>query len=384
MKNLMTRKLLFGMLMVLVLAFSVQGIADALTFRDKTSSSGDLATELPSPNDFDITFSISPGSDTTPILRDTDGKLIKDSTADAEVGANAQIDGSGYTVFDVSNGKEYRLSTAANDLTSTFVGPRPRYSDTSPQAEPTRGILYVDGSKNVVDDDGEAVYIRSGAGTGDTDGEENDPYTYVRAKAEPNPKVLDANRYHYNEEQVTIAVTGANIIKVGSSFIAPMTGHVLMETSTDSRTKLTSGNITLTLTAAVAATVEIDITDSTPGTDRPGAEAPQIDFTVYVVSPQSDVNNGATAFSTDNGNDGVEYAYDGESRQINDYFDFTPLDNAPVHYSVEGSGRVYVWLSNSRRTSPTNSLFTSSNAPVFLDTNRGYQQSYRMGLWHHP
>ena len=31
MKNLMTRKLLFGMLMVLVLAFSVQGIAEALS-----------------------------------------------------------------------------------------------------------------------------------------------------------------------------------------------------------------------------------------------------------------------------------------------------------------------------------------------------------------
>ena len=31
MKNLMTRKIVLGMLMVLVLAFSVQGIADALS-----------------------------------------------------------------------------------------------------------------------------------------------------------------------------------------------------------------------------------------------------------------------------------------------------------------------------------------------------------------
>ena len=32
MSNLTTRKIVLGMLMVLVLAFSVQGIADALTF----------------------------------------------------------------------------------------------------------------------------------------------------------------------------------------------------------------------------------------------------------------------------------------------------------------------------------------------------------------
>ena len=46
MKNLMTRKLLFGMLVTLVLAFSVQGIADALTLA-KTSRSGDPANDLP-------------------------------------------------------------------------------------------------------------------------------------------------------------------------------------------------------------------------------------------------------------------------------------------------------------------------------------------------
>ena len=59
MSNLTTRKIVLGMLMTLVLAFSVQGIADALTF--STSRSGDLATESPTPNDFDIRFSVSLG-----------------------------------------------------------------------------------------------------------------------------------------------------------------------------------------------------------------------------------------------------------------------------------------------------------------------------------
>ena len=45
MNNLTTRKIVLGMLMTLVLAFSVQGIADALTF--STSRSGDLETKAP-------------------------------------------------------------------------------------------------------------------------------------------------------------------------------------------------------------------------------------------------------------------------------------------------------------------------------------------------
>ena len=44
MNNLTTRKIVLGLLMALVLAFSVQGIADALTF--STSRSGDLATVI--------------------------------------------------------------------------------------------------------------------------------------------------------------------------------------------------------------------------------------------------------------------------------------------------------------------------------------------------
>ena len=45
MNNLTTRKIVLGMLMALVLTFSVQGIADALTF--STSRSGDLETKAP-------------------------------------------------------------------------------------------------------------------------------------------------------------------------------------------------------------------------------------------------------------------------------------------------------------------------------------------------
>ena len=58
MKNLMTRKLLFGMLMVLVLAFSVQGIAEALMTVTRKSSD-DLETRSPGDDDdFRISFTV--------------------------------------------------------------------------------------------------------------------------------------------------------------------------------------------------------------------------------------------------------------------------------------------------------------------------------------
>ena len=54
MNNLTTRKIVLGMLMVLVLAFSVQGIADALSLSKR---SGDLQTKSVD-SSFEITFSV--------------------------------------------------------------------------------------------------------------------------------------------------------------------------------------------------------------------------------------------------------------------------------------------------------------------------------------
>ena len=75
MNNLTTRKIVLGLLMALVLAFSVQGIAEALTFRE--SRTGDLQTLLPG-DTFTIRFSVnleSPddifNTDVTPKRQDT-------------------------------------------------------------------------------------------------------------------------------------------------------------------------------------------------------------------------------------------------------------------------------------------------------------------------
>ena len=102
MNNLTTRKIVLGMLMALVLAFSVQGIADALTFG--TTRTGDLQTVLPD-EDFTISFSVSPGGNTTRIT-DATGKLIKDG---ADPNANERIDGSGYLVVEIDGKTIERL-----------------------------------------------------------------------------------------------------------------------------------------------------------------------------------------------------------------------------------------------------------------------------------
>ena len=376
MNNLTTRKIVLGALMALVLAFSVQGnLADALTF-SRLSNSGDLQTALPNQqNGFKIRFSLSnPRADTTPIT-DIDRNLIKDSRSEGGT-ANARIDGSGYLIND--NG--HRRSAAASTLSNTHT----RDADNTTY-NPVSGTFYVVGGSNVsgssptngnvVDGDGAAVYIQTGTFPN---------FTYPRATAPPDAQVPAKNRYHYNEEAIKIAVASTTagtvyITKVGIYEFTDTSKaeHDLLERGTDSsKNKLGSG-VEVTFNATEAGVVTITITDETPTEDAPtDGTANRIQFTVYVVKQQSAVQNQATTFE---GTDGVEYGYDTEDPQLNggdtdtptnSRFDFDTTD-APVYYTVEGTGQVYISLGGTRRTSPTKTLWTSSAAPVYLDVNRG-------------
>ena len=75
MNNLTTRKIVLGMLLVLVLTFSVQGIADAADL-PLSKTSGDLQTKSEDET-FEITFSVGIRSNTTAI-RNSDRELIDD------------------------------------------------------------------------------------------------------------------------------------------------------------------------------------------------------------------------------------------------------------------------------------------------------------------
>ena len=384
MSNLTTRKIVLGLLMVLVLAFSVQGIADALTFG--TTRTGDLQTASEQ-QEFRITFSVSLASNTTPITND-DGELVSDDRS-------TRIDGLGYPVFDAGDGNAYRTtSTTVGNLESgggsAVTGDRPIYNNETPQATNENGTLYVNNSGQVVNADGEAVYIRTGTGTMFNDRGNNDPvddvaadrYIYTRATANPNAKVADANRYHYQQERVTISLSGndsARITKVGNVNIPSAASHVLMETGTGSE-QLSSRNTTLTLSAMDAGETTITIADTTPPGDRTDA-APSITFTVYVVDDRdtgaavaewgfigltNNYKNGGTDFA----DEAITTADDAITTADDD-----PNDPNDAHVRVEykivsGSGRLYVQKVRDRVTykgSAARTLSTSSAAEVRLD-----------------
>ena len=88
MNNLTTRKIVLGTLMVLVLAFSVQGIADALTF--KTAITGDLVTVSPNQG-FTIKFSPEPKGSVAVKSGTTQGS--KAAFEKADVSATATVSG---------------------------------------------------------------------------------------------------------------------------------------------------------------------------------------------------------------------------------------------------------------------------------------------------
>ena len=371
------RNLFIGVLMGLVMVLGVQESADALIFG--TARTGDLATKGIN-EDFTITFSVTLGGNTTP-ARNSAGQLISAPST----GSGVRIDSGGYPVTDIIVGgrsREYRNfeNQPTTPTGGTFViDPRPSRNTGGASAGTATTPYYISGS-SIVDTNGRIVYVQTG------DGSEATPWRYTPATPSlgtPAAQINNADRYHYNDERVTIAVTGANIIKVGNTFITGTASLTLRETldgstdaraNTDAGTTLTS-SVTLTLRATAAAVVEIDITDATPAADRPGAEAPQQDFTVYVVGPLNTTGQTSVVATTN----GVQRVSDQQDTRIDGHFTFDPAANQPVYYTVEGSGRLYVspaatGISSpvpNRKTPSTNNLYTSSSAPVFLDTTGG-------------
>ena len=330
MNNLTTRKIVLGMLMTLVLAFSVQGIAEALTF--STSKTGDLETKAPN-EQFTIRFSVSLKGNTA--IR-SGGNLVKDNTATGGT-ADARIDSSGYLVVEI-DGREYR-TIATQPTGNLVVDPRPTYSDDDPgTAGSPNGTYYVDNSKNVVDSDGKAVYVQTGGGIRADNSDPNpdnriaaNPWRYTRAKADPMDKVPDLNRYHFNEETIKVDLTGnARIIRVGSRNVNIIAAEDLnmyerthpMYDSVAEHEKL-SGSVSLVIepTGTAGGVVTVEVTDESPTSDAPAnGRSDPITFTLYSVKYQSAIT-GATNVTTLAG-DGVGSAFDNDVRPLSPYFTF--------------------------------------------------------------
>ena len=79
----------------------------------------------------------------------------------------------------------------------------------------------------------------------------------------------DDNRYHFNEEAVTISVTGpAELKRIGSHSIGGTTQQ-LFEKGTDATKLSSSHTLTLRASATGSGTVGITIADATPTSDIP-------------------------------------------------------------------------------------------------------------------
>ena len=199
MNNLTTRKIVLGLLMALVLTFSLQGnLADALTFKE--SRTGDVVTLSPNKKEFTIKFSVNLES--------------PDDIFDTTMTPKRQVDEGG---VDIINSSGYELELVDNtyyrvisdDVTAGLAGFIDVAGETDRDAV---DAAHVDGSTgigNAVDAAGNKVYKNL---TGST-----------RLRVDPGSPKSDSLQHHYNDEAIGIYLASGsgslNYLKKGDTDI---------------------------------------------------------------------------------------------------------------------------------------------------------------------
>ena len=337
MNNLTTRKIVFGLLTVLVLAFSVQGIADALTL---TKSSGDLVT-VSRNQTFTIKFSIDPDSP-------QEVNLGTKKASQAEIDIAAAGNSRPNTLTDDHKGKTYDADYINGETTHYY----------------TESLVAGDGTATL------------------------------------RNWLTESDAYDYNDEAIAISVSSVPANATAPTFrrdgtVIPLgddNSPSLQERHEVSDRQLSTGTsastITLIGSSGSAGEYTITIEDVTDGEDFPGNTAPSeqasIVFTVYVVN---DRDTDATGLSFANLS-AENYRTDGT-----DFSDETvtatpvpaTVDHVRVEYKViQGSGRLYVQKDATatiplRQSSAVTTLSTSSAAKVQLDM-RGTTNKVRASI----
>ena len=351
MNNLTTRKIVLGMLMTLILAFGVQGIADAV--EEFGATTGDLQTITEESDLFTITVAVTLDSNTTEI-RNAGGDLVSDD-------GTTRIDEDGYKVKDIGV-EEYRL--IKSKPTGTLVADNTPSLSADGKAPSARSPYYVDSSDNVFDSNGATVYVRTGSGTDAT------PWSYARATGDPADPVSLADRYHYNEEAIEIDIpSGIVLTEIGDEVFSSTSDVTLTETaeSTDSD-YLDPATSIITVTGFATSTGKktIKIIDSTPSSDRPGDAEETLTFIIYVVRLRKDISSTASIRLAGVTN-GVGVGYYGRSPEQIYKGDSS---HYPVTYTVY-NGTIYAQETVGRKTSDGDvtdgkTLATSSAAQVYM------------------
>ena len=383
MKNLMTRRIVLGLLMVLVLAFSVQGIADALTLH-YASNSGDLRTVAPN-EEFTIRVSVRGLIDNT--SKPVNLRTVKGNTTDIEYAAGTRIRpnvsvsrtvDSGYTTGDThyyttsavdtttvsglaitTNTRNWGISGTNDDELPAGLGWATGRSIDIQYAAGTRTRPNVSVSRT----------IDSGYTTGDThyyttSAVATDTVSGLAITTNTRNWLTEDEAYYYNQESVSI--TSDITLEQGDTAV-----ESLIERHEESDRRLSS-SIILTGSHGAAGAFDITITDTTDATDidgTPPSPRASIVYTIFVVD-------------RDPAADEADWGFTGLTSTVERYKvggdDFT--DDAittasagefnRVEYSVtEGSGRLYVQRTPTRKTSSNRTITTSAAAVVHLDMN---------------
>ena len=388
--------------MSLVLAFGVQGIVDALSLTRVSDQY--QSKRLGSP--FEITFSVGLTSDT--IAYDTESKRVSDhndlSTLSGTVG---RIDSSGYRVYYATNGSAYRHSAAATALSGDlFVDPRPSYKYVSGNSgtlssgatesggTENRGAsnsdssligttdLYVNTSGQVVDATGKLVYTRTGAGTrydnNDTkdntaDDTADDPYEYTLVeKKRPDTPIAETDRFDFNEESVSIALTRNGSADATTPIIDMRDGEPARSMIETNHFAQLRNQVTLECKPTQVGTYVITIVDNTIADDFRAGQVPtnrqSLTFTLYVaeLSPTLNPNTNTITATTTRVDTGVA------KEPVSSRFTIQPTDgDVQVRYRVVGgNGTLYVGNEELTQGNPISDLTVHEDAEVWINMNK--------------
>ena len=380
--KLFTQKSFLGILIALVLAFSVQGIADALTFG--TTRTGDLKTYFPG-EEFSITFSVKLTSSKDIYDTSTPKRQVFEHPSNTTDFTDYLIDSSGYKLqaLVVEGTTKYYRKTSGTEIVDT-----------------SGYVIYTENTDKLINDgEGNLIHTVS-KGDRDRDADGN------LRKMEPDDPESDSLQHHYNDEAIAIVSTiplKRNTTTLTSvttrpgrlTGVAGTSGNIAYSLADETKNrdlpndKTLSSSITLKGQApSSVGEYVIEIVDVTHLEDFPANEQPSVQarqtFTIYVVP--TDSNSAPTLSFASNrnsdyetGNDNADSRIDNKFGTGNAVFGPTVKNVTPLTYKVVGSGRLYVKetydpvsgyetpLDSKSSTSQT--ITTSAHAEVWLDMN---------------
>ena len=308
MNNLTTRKIVLGLLVALVLAFSVQGIADALTL-NHVSNGGDLQT-VNLGQTFTIRFSVRPvgGSSLKPDYARIPSNLITDTNRDTPY----------YDENDATAGYQENEDTEVSTAVAHY------HNDEAIAIEISGDITIKKGSTTLTSAGDNTVTER----TTDAGRLEPSASTFTLHEAASD------NNLRFSSATITLSCT------------APTTG-------------------------ASKATITVrDVTPADDFRDGEPSSRSVITFTIFVVDPLDTTTiTAATSIDiTDTGTDGFEFRGDGSYLVLTGTNDDVPVTYTVTGggrvFVQEGTG------ATARRGTDQTTLTTSRAASVYLDLKR--------------